>query len=104
MAIHNLAEGENPSYTSNNPIEPLNYDTAPFENHKIIKFKLDGSIRFGQKYLSYPGSKFNISNSKYPKLNFRFEKGFGATNTHYNYDHLSVKMILKSHLSSSSFW
>ena len=30
------------SYTSNNPIDPLNYDTAPFENHKIIKFKLNG--------------------------------------------------------------
>ena len=86
------AEGENTSYTSNNPIDPLNYDTAPFENHKIIKFKLDGSIRFGQKYLSYPGSKFNISNSKYPKLNFRFEKGMSASNSDYNFEHLSVNL------------
>jgi len=80
------------SYTSNNPLDPLNFDSAPFENHNILKFKFNGAIRFGQRYLSYPGSKFNVSNRKYPKLNFRFEKGFGATNTHYNYDHLSVNL------------
>ena len=67
------------SYTSNNPLAPDNFETAPFENHNILKFKLDGTIRFGQKYLSYPGSKFNITNPKYPKLNFSFEKGLGAT-------------------------
>tara|TARA_B100000767_G_scaffold42719_1_gene36581 strand:+ start:2339 stop:4792 length:2454 start_codon:yes stop_codon:yes gene_type:complete len=80
------------SYTSNNPLDPLNFDSAPFENHNILKFKFNGAIRFGQRYLSYPGSKFNISNRKYPKLNFSFEKGFEATNTHYNYDHLSVNL------------
>ena len=80
------------SYTSNNPLDPLNFESAPFENHNILKFKFKGAIRFGQKYLSFPGSKFNISNTKYPKLNFSFEKGFGSTNSNYNYDHLSVNL------------
>jgi hypothetical protein len=80
------------AYTSNNPIAPSDFETAPFENHNIIKFKLDGSIRFGQKYLSYPGSKFNITNLKYPKLNFSYEKGLGATNSNYNFDHFNVKL------------
>ena len=80
------------SYTSNNPLDPLNFDAAPFENHNILKFKFKGAIRFGQKYLSYPGSKYNLNTPKYPKLNFSYEKGFGATNTHYNYDHLSVNL------------
>jgi len=83
---------DNKSYTSNNPLAPDNFETAPFENHNILKFKLDGTIRFGQKYLSYPGSKFNITNPKYPKLNLSFEKGLGATNTDYNFDHLSLKL------------
>ena len=78
------------SYTSNNPLEPLNFESTPFENHNILKFKFKGSLRFGQKYLSYPGSKINITNPKYPKLNFSFEKGFGATNSNYNYEHLSI--------------
>ena len=80
------------SYTSNNPLDPLNFDSAPFENHNIAKFKFNGAIRFGQKYLSFPGSKFNLNTPKYPKLNFSYEKGFGATNSHYNYDHLSVNL------------
>jgi hypothetical protein len=80
------------SYTSNNPLAPLNFESVPFENHNILKLKLNGAIRFGQKYLSYPDSKFNLDNSKYPKLNFSFEKGFGATNSTYNYDHLSVNI------------
>ena len=89
---YTAVEGDNPTYTSNNPLDPLNYNTAPFENHKIIKFKLNGSIRFGQKYLSYPGSKINISNPKYPKLNFRFEKGMSASNSDYNFEHLSINL------------
>jgi hypothetical protein len=80
------------SYTSNNPLAPLNFEYAPFENHNIVKFEFKGAIRFGQKYLSYPESKFDITNPKYPKLNFSFEKGFGATNSNYNYDHLSVNI------------
>ena len=80
------------SYTSNNPLAPLNFESTPFENHNILKFKLNGAIRFGQKYLSYPDRKFNLDNPKYPKLNFSFEKGFGATNTNYNYDHLNVNL------------
>jgi len=80
------------SYTSNNPLAPLNFESAPFENHNIVKFEFKGAIRFGQKYLSYPESKFNITSTKYPKLNFSFEKGFGATNSTYNYDHLSVNI------------
>ena len=80
------------SYSSNNPLDPLNFDSAPFENHNILKFKFNGAFRFGQKYLSYPGSKYNLNTPKYPKLNFSFEKGFGATNSNYNYDHLSVNL------------
>lgn len=80
------------AYTSNNPIASSEFETAPFENHNIIKFKLDGNIRFGQKYLSYPGSKFNLTNPKYPKLNFSYEKGLGATNSDYNFDHFNIKL------------
>ena len=79
-------------YTSNNPLAPLNFESAPFENHNIVKFEFKGAIRFGQKFLSYPESKFNITSPKYPKINFSFEKGFGATKTNYNYDHLSVNI------------
>ena len=34
------------SYTSNNPLAPLNFESTPFENHNILKFKFKGAIRF----------------------------------------------------------
>ena len=71
---YTFINSDDKSYTSNNPLDPLNFDPAPFENHNILKFKFKGAFRFGQKYLSYPGSKFNITNPKYPKLNFSLKR------------------------------
>ena len=53
------------SYTSNNPLDPLNFDSAPFENHNILKFKFRGAIRFGQKYQAHQDKEPQI-------LPFRF--------------------------------
>lgn len=99
-ALYNLNkysadQNEGSNFTSNNPLEPLNYNTAPFENHTIVKFKINGIIRFGQKYLSYPGSKINIPNPKYPKFGFSFEKGISPNKSNYNFDHLSLNLNQK---------
>ena len=66
------------NYTSNNPLQPDNFDSAPFTDHHIFKFKLVGKIDFDQKYLSYPDGKYNINSNKYPTLYFAYEKGFGS--------------------------
>ena len=96
-ALYNLNkysanQNEGFNFTSNNPLDPLNYNTAPFENHTIVKLKINGNIRFGQKYLSYPGSKINIPNTKYPKFGFSFEKGISPDKPNYNFDHLSLNL------------
>ena len=82
-------------YTSNNPLEPYNYDSAPFEEHRIFKFDLSASIRFDQKYLSYPDGKYNLPNPKYPMLLLFYEKGFGADITDYNFDHFRAGLLQK---------
>ena len=79
-------------YTSNNPLAPDNFGTAPFINHDLIKFNLGLDIRFGEKFMSYPDMKFNISNDDYPKLNFNYEKGFNASESAYNFDHLTARL------------
>ena len=83
---------DNRIYTSNNPLDPNAYGIAPFENHNILKLNLNATINFGQKYMTYPDSKFNIPNTKFPTLNLGYEKGFGATNTDYNFDQLKVRL------------
>lgn len=76
--------------TSNNPLEPFNYSSAPFEGHHIFKFSFAARINFAQNYLSYPYGKYNIPSNKFPRVLVSYEKGFGASIPAYNFDHLRV--------------
>ncbi|WP_411894846.1 DUF5686 and carboxypeptidase regulatory-like domain-containing protein [Winogradskyella sp. A2] len=78
-------------YLSNNPLDPIN-SSAPFEVHNIIKLNVSGRFNFGQKYLSYPDSKFNVSTDKYPTLVLSYEKGLGSTNEDYNFDQIKTRL------------
>ena len=76
-------------YFSNDPLQPYNYNSVPFEKHHIMKAILGTRIRFGQKYISRPDGKINIQNDDYPILSFNYEKAFGASNSKYHYDLIS---------------
>lgn len=84
---------ENDVYTSNNPLNETAYGIAPFKTHNILKANVTARINFGQEYMSYPDSKFNISNDKYPTLTLSYEKGFGATQSDYNFDQIKVRLF-----------
>ena len=83
---------DNIEYTSNNPLAPNDFGSAPFTNHDLILLDLGIGIRFGEKYMSYPDLKFNISNSDYPQLYFNYSKGFSASVSDYNFDHFNVRL------------
>jgi len=83
---------EDDAYTSNNPLDETAYGIAPFITHNILKLNVSTRINFGQEYFSYPDSKFNLSNSKYPTLLLAFKKGFGATNSDYNFDQIKARL------------
>lgn len=87
-------------YTSNNPINEMGFGIAPFVTHNILKLNISGRIRFGQNYFSYPGSKANITNNDYPSLYLGYEKGFGSTNSNYNYDQLKLRLTQRIDLSN----
>lgn len=79
-------------FTSNNPINETAHGIAPFESHNIVKLDVGANISFGQKYMSYPDSKFNIPSSKYPRLYIGYEKGFAASNSDYNFDQIKARI------------
>lgn len=83
---------KNDTYTSNNPTNKTAYGIAPFEKHNILKVNITTQINFGQEYMSYPDSKLNIGNEDYPTLTLSYEKGFGATNSDYNFDQIKVRL------------
>ncbi|NNF84955.1 MAG: carboxypeptidase-like regulatory domain-containing protein [Winogradskyella sp.] len=84
---------ENDIYTSNNPLDPLGFNTASFVQHTILKLYISTTINFGQRYLSYPDSKFNIGTDKYPTLSIGYEKGFASTIEDYNFDQLKLRVF-----------
>ncbi|MBJ2174306.1 carboxypeptidase-like regulatory domain-containing protein [Aureibaculum sp. A20] len=79
-------------YSSNNPLEPDNYTSTPFDEHSIYKFSLGATIKFGQKYISYPDRKINLYETKYPALNIGYTKGFAASENKYNYDLVQARL------------
>ncbi|WP_159950112.1 DUF5686 and carboxypeptidase regulatory-like domain-containing protein [Polaribacter septentrionalilitoris] len=73
-------------YTSNNPLNTTDFVNAAFYEHSIATLNIGARFVFGQKYLSYPDSKANIGNEKYPSLSVRYIKRFGASNAELNSD------------------
>lgn len=79
-------------YTSNNPLDAIDFENGAIEKHNLIKANLNGRINFGQEYLSRPDGKFNMRNEKYPTLFFGYEKGFAGNESRYNYDFVAARV------------
>jgi hypothetical protein len=77
-------------YSSNDPLQPDNETSVPFEAHDIVKASLGARFRFGQKYISRPDGKINIQDDDYPVLSVNYEKAFAASTSDYNYDFISA--------------
>ena len=79
-------QSKNEPYTSNNPLNPGDYESAAFIGHKIASLNIGATFIFNQKYLSYPDRKSNMGNEKYPSLSVNYRKNFGASNADLNSD------------------
>jgi len=86
-------------YTSNNPLNPIAFSTAPFVTHNIVKFSVDSQINFAQNYLSYPDGKFNVSSNKYPTIYLGYEKGFASNIENYNFDQIKFRITQSLYLA-----
>jgi hypothetical protein len=79
-------QSKNDPYTSNNPLNTTDFINAAFNEHSIATLNLGADFIFGQKYLSYPDSKFNVGNDTFPSLNINYRKTFAASNSELNSD------------------
>ena len=87
-------------YSSNNPLDSNAFGTAAFLNNDLLKFSLGVRIRFGEKFMTYPDIKINVSNSDFPRLFLNYTKGFGASISDYNFDHLRTRLQQEVNLKS----
>jgi len=79
-------------YSSNDPLNKLNNGIPSFEEHSTVKFGLTTTIRFDQKYISYPNRKINTYSSKYPTLNLFFNQNFGSSKSKYNFSEFAAQI------------
>ena len=82
----------NDPYTSNNPLEPDNFTSSVFTEHKIATLNIGSTFVFDQKFLTYPDRKFNVSESKFPSLNVNYRKTFGSSNPEFNADLITASL------------
>ncbi len=75
------SQSKNEPYTSNNPLNPSDFENSVFEEHSIATLNVGARFVFGQKYLSYPDNKFNMGNNKYPSVSLNYRKTFAATSS-----------------------
>ncbi|MDT0621780.1 DUF5686 and carboxypeptidase regulatory-like domain-containing protein [Croceitalea vernalis] len=87
-----LFGSDNSEYTSNNPLNPDDFENSAVEAHNIFKFSFTTRIRFNQKYLNYPDGKFNYSEDRYPTLLLGYEKGFASNTSSNNFDQFKIRL------------
>lgn len=91
---------DNKEYTSNNPIDETDFTSGGLEKHNLVKLNLNFRIDFGQKYISRPDAKINISSGKYPTLFLGYEKGLAGNEDFYNYDLLMGRVYYQKTLGN----
>ncbi len=91
---------DNDIYTSNNPLAPYDYTTPAFEKHHLVKATVGGSVRFGQKYITRPDGKLNVSSGNYPTLFFQYDKAFAGSEKNYEYDFISARVFYSETLGN----
>lgn len=81
-------------YTSNNPLAPLDEQSAPFVKHTIYKASLGGGIRFGKSYYyQNPSAWVAATETNEPGLYFMYEKAFASNIEEYEYDYISARAV-----------
>ena len=86
-----LINDEDKGYTSNNPLAPDDYTTPMFETHNLMKATIGANIRFGQKYITRPDGKINVSTANYPTIAVQYTKAFAGSDKQYEYDVVAAR-------------
>ena len=78
-------------YQDNNSILQEGIGDRTFEANNALLFEAHLRFRINQKYVSYPGRKFN-QGSKWPDIWVHYQKGVDAFDSDVDFDHLSLQI------------
>ncbi|MCI5081200.1 MAG: DUF5686 and carboxypeptidase regulatory-like domain-containing protein [Saprospiraceae bacterium] len=72
-------------------ISPDDERIPMFSNHEALIFEAHLRFRINQKYVSYPGRKFN-QGSRWPDIWLHYRRGIEAVGSDVNFDHFAVQV------------
>lgn len=79
-------------FTSNNPLDPYDFNSAGFTRHKALDLDVQLTLRYKQKYYTRPNQKI-ILGSKYPTLGIQYRRGTkGVFGSETDYDFLKMSI------------
>ncbi|UVD78702.1 DUF5686 family protein [Myroides albus] len=90
----------NSDFTSNNPLDPRDFDSEPFINNSMFKLQMGMNIVFDQKVISYPNQKQYLPLSRYPIVAINLEKGLNASTSNYNYTYVSFSTYFNNNIGN----
>ncbi|WP_233266193.1 DUF5686 family protein [Myroides fluvii] len=77
-------------FTSNNPLNPSDFESPTFKPNGVVKLQANVQVVFDQKTISYPNKKQYIQQSKYPVLEIHLEKAWNTTDRNFSYTFGSI--------------
>lgn len=80
------------SYTSNNPLDRTDFNTAAIEEHNMIKGKFRAKINIAQKYFSNPNVRYSVDDDDFPEINFVLTTGSSPNNSKYDFTQLEGRI------------
>ena len=89
FSFYDYADWQDKEFTSNNPLDPSN-DALSFEQHDVLIAKFGLTIKFKQKYSTYPGGKKYYHSSKYPTIYINYKRGFYTTDSRPGFDYAQI--------------
>lgn len=79
------------NYWSNDPLQPGNDFSRPFDTHYVTTASLTGRIICPYDYITYPdGTKVSVGGKNYPSVAFKYEKAVAANKDQYKYDYVGI--------------
>ncbi|MFD2598875.1 DUF5686 and carboxypeptidase regulatory-like domain-containing protein [Sphingobacterium corticis] len=70
-------------FESNDPLQPENYNSAPFERHHIAKWRVGSVINPGRRVIDRPDGYQYISRPYMPTIRVQLEQGFASDHDYF---------------------
>lgn len=94
--LYNAAKYQNvateKSYVSNNPLDPMAFNSDAFVNHHLFRANINIDIFFKTKINKLPAQYIYRHSNRYPMINLSYTNAFASNEKNYNFQEVKAKL------------